>query len=66
MPKTRNFEFELERIRKEGSALLALMIAPDRAWIAADPNLAPKDIVQTLRGELPALHEYMTQRRAKR
>jgi hypothetical protein len=42
------------------------MIAPDRAWIAADPNLAPKDIVQTLRGELPALHEYMTQRRAKR
>ncbi len=66
MAKTRNFEFELERIRKEADALLVVMITPGNGFVAVDPKLAPKDAIETLKNEIPMLHQYLIDKRSRR
>jgi hypothetical protein len=62
MADTRNIENELERIRHRVDALLVLCITPGRGFVAVDPKLAPKDAIETLRNEIPALADYLQQK----
>jgi len=65
MANTHKLESELQRIRRESDGLLILLILPNDGFIYIDPRLAPKDAIETLRNEIPALAEHL-QRTAQR
>ena len=66
MPITRRHEVELERIRCDSDALLVLIITPDQGFVCTDPKLAPKDAIETLRNEIPAVTDYLKKKAAAR
>jgi hypothetical protein len=66
MPITRKLANQLDRICKDEDALLVLIVKPDSGYISADPRLAPEGAIETLRNEIPALQDYLTQRRTTR
>jgi len=66
MPNLHKIEIEAERLRKQNDALLVLIIKPDWGFIATDPRMATKDVVETLRNEIPNVQAYLERKRATR
>jgi hypothetical protein len=66
MPNLHKIEIEAERLRKQNDALLVLIIKPDWGFIATDPRMATKDVVETLRNEIPNVQVYLERKRAAR
>jgi hypothetical protein len=66
MPNLHKIEIEAECLRKQNDALLVLIIKPDWGFIATDPRMATKDVVETLRNEIPNVQSYLERKRAGR
>ena len=65
MSDTHKIANAINRIRRENDALLVLIIKPDWGYISTDPRLAPKDAIETIRNEIPAIQAHLEQIRKK-
>lgn len=66
MPNLHKIEIEAERLRKQSDALLVLIIRPDWGFISTDPRMTTKDVIETLRNEIPNVQAYLERKRAGR
>jgi hypothetical protein len=66
MANTRKLENELNRIRHEQDAFIALVIMPNEVHFSTDPKMQPRDIAERLREEAPLIQAYIESKKAGR